>query len=98
MPTHTTSRACCLIASLARMHARAECIACSGPHAIGVPTRTAEQNREICWRVADGRFGPFAGAAGETAAALGPLDVLAGRVSDASAAAAPSRGDTWTAV
>ena len=64
MPTHTASRACCLIASLARMHARAECIACSGPHASGVPTRTAEQNREICWRVADGRFGPLAGAAG----------------------------------
>ena len=39
------SRAFCLMASLARMQARAESNALSGPHESGVPTRTAEQKR-----------------------------------------------------
>ena len=50
------TRACFLMASLARIHARAEWIARSGPHLSGLFTRIASQNPAISYRVADGRL------------------------------------------
>ncbi len=44
---HISSLVFRLIDSFPRMQAFAECIACSGPHASGVWTRTAAQKREI---------------------------------------------------
>jgi hypothetical protein len=43
--SHMVNRVFCLIASFARMQARAEARALSAPHDTGVPTRTAEQKR-----------------------------------------------------
>src|SRR5207302_2588832 len=73
-------------ASFARMHARAECIARSGPHATGFPTRTASQNLATSKRVADGRSAPPPTLVADVDGAL------AGRLSEASSAGPPLFG------
>jgi hypothetical protein len=46
----------CFAASQVAMHPPAESNARSGPHLSAVPTRTAEQNVEISFSVADSRL------------------------------------------
>ena len=70
---HTARRACCSMDSVARMQARAEIIARSGPHASGSPVRTAWANRSISRRVEVRRSKRWPGAAAEARGIGGPV-------------------------
>src|SRR5262249_1557000 len=88
--------ACVAIASCAAMHDFAESSALSGPQAIGWPTRTAAQKREISCSVADAPSVP--GEAAGLVAFAAPPPAWAGLVSDDSIAAAPAAPVTSTDV